>query len=175
VNARVQELRVSVAEILGHPGEYRDIRVDRPISGVRTALARLSEAPVRADLRAESVVEGILMTGPVRAGSVLSCARCLDEFESEVRLEVCELFASPGHEASVEDEAYRIRGKEVDLEPMLRDALTLALPLHPLCREECRGLCPRCGRRLDVGTCDCFQEETDPRWAELDALREKLS
>jgi uncharacterized protein len=171
----VQELRVSVAEILGYPGEYRDIRLDRPISGVRTALARVTEGPVHAELRAESVVEGILMTGTVRAGTVLSCARCLDEFPSQVGLELCELFAGPGHESSVEDEAYRVEGKEVDLEPMLRDALTLALPLHPLCREDCPGLCARCGRRLDVGTCDCFQEETDPRWAELDALREKLS
>jgi uncharacterized protein len=171
----VQELRVSVAEILGYPGEYRDIRIDRPISGVRTALARVTDAPVHAELRAESVVEGILLTGTVRAGSTLSCARCLDEFASEVGLELCELFAAPGHEPSVEDEAYRVEGNEVDLEPMLRDALTLALPLHPLCREECPGLCARCGRRLDVGSCDCFQEETDPRWAELDALREKLS
>jgi uncharacterized protein len=171
----VQELRVSVAEILGYPGEYRDIRLDRPISGVRTALARVTDAPVHAELRAESVVEGILMTGSVRAGTTLSCARCLDEFPSEVGLELCELFAGPGHEPSVEDEAYPVEGKEIDLEPMLRDALTLALPLHPLCREECPGLCARCGRRLDVGSCDCFQEETDPRWAELDALREKLS
>jgi uncharacterized protein len=171
----VQELRVSVAEILGSPGEYRDIRLDRPISGVRTALARVTDAPVHAELRAESVVEGILMTGTVRAGTTLSCARCLDVFPSEVGLELCELFAAPGHEPSVEDEAYRVEAKEIDLEPMLRDALTLALPLHPLCREECPGLCARCGRHLDVGSCDCFQEETDPRWAELDALREKLS
>jgi uncharacterized protein len=171
----VQELRVSVAEILGYPGEYRDIRLDRPISGVGTALARVTEGPVHAELRAESVVEGILMTGTVRAGTTLSCARCLDEFPSEVGLELCELFAGPGHEPSVEDEVYRVDGKEIDLEPMLRDALTLALPLHPLCREECPGLCARCGRRLDVGSCECFQEETDPRWAELDALREKLT
>jgi uncharacterized protein len=171
----VQELTFSVAEILGHPGEYRDIRVDRPISGVRTALARLTEAPVSAELRAESVVEGILVTGRVRADTVLSCARCLDEFPSQVGLELCDLFAGPGHESSVEDEAYLIRGTEIDLEPMLRDALTLALPLHPLCREECPGLCARCGRRLDEGSCDCFEDETDPRWAELDALREKLS
>jgi uncharacterized protein len=174
-NARVQELNVSVAEILGRPGEYRDLRVDRPLPGVRTALARLAEGPVRADLRAESVVEGILITGRVRAGTVLSCARCLEEFPSRLGLELCELYAGPGHESSAEDEAYRVRGREIDLEPMLRDALTLALPLHPLCREDCPGLCPSCGRRLDVGTCDCFQDEADPRWAELDALREKLS
>ena len=171
----MQELRVSVAEILGYPGECRDIRLDRPISGVRTALARVTEGAIHAELRAESVVEGILVTGTVRAETTLSCARCLDEFPSEVGPELCELYAGPGNEPSVEDEAYRVEGNEVDLEPMLRDALTLALPLHPLCREECPGLCARCGRRLDVGSCDCFQDETDPRWAELDALREKLS
>ena len=56
-------------------------------------------------------------------------------------------------------------------EPMLRDALTLALPLNPVCKEDCKGLCAHCGNEMTSETCDCTQETTDPRWAELDVLR----
>ncbi|MGH2730855.1 MAG: YceD family protein, partial [Actinomycetota bacterium] len=54
------------------------------------------------------------------------------------------------------------------------DALTLALPLNPVCRASCKGLCAHCGADLNRGPCNCAAEETDPRWAPLAALRERL-
>jgi uncharacterized protein len=57
---------------------------------------------------------------------------------------------------------------------MLRDAVTLALPLRPLCREDCKGLCARCGNDLNAGPCDCGGDDIDPRWEALAALRERL-
>jgi uncharacterized protein len=89
-----------------------------------------------------------------------------------VEVEVCELYTAPGHEA--EDDAYRVGGTEIDLEPMLRDALTLALPLNPVCREDCAGLCAHCGKDLNEGACDCVEDTTDPRWEALASLRAKL-
>jgi uncharacterized protein len=171
-SARVQELRISVAELLGHPGALRDLQLRAPMEGVATALAWVTEAPVRADLRAESVMEGILITGRVRATTGTRCARCLVEFPSSVDLEVCELFAASGHAGEEDD--YRVSGTEVDLEPMLRDALTLALPLHPLCRQGCKGICARCGADLNAGECACTDEHADPRWAPLESLRAQL-
>jgi uncharacterized protein len=107
---------------------------------------------------------------------VLECARCLKEFDSSVDLDVCELFLAPDADVDVEDkESYRIAGSDLDLEPMLRDAVTLSLPLNPLCKEDCKGMCARCGRDLNLGDCDCTEDNTDPRWAELDALRDRLS
>lgn len=169
----VGDLKVSVAEILGRPGEYRDVRVASELEGVETALARLDPHEVRGDLRAESVVEGILVTGRVEARTALECSRCLESFSGDVQVEVCEMFVAPGHEGA-DDDAYPVTGTEVDLEPMLRDAVTLALPLKPLCREACEGLCPTCGKRRDEGPCECREDETDPRWAALSALREQL-
>ena len=169
----VGDLKVSIAEILGHPGEYRDVRVASELEGVATALARLDPPEVRGDLRAESVVEGILVTGRVEAETALECSRCLKQFSGQLDVRVCEMFVAPGH-VHPDDDAYLVSGTEVDLEPMLIDAVTLALPLNPLCEEACEGLCPTCGERRDLGPCDCHEDETDPRWAALSALKEKL-
>lgn len=164
---------LSVADILGRPGAYRDFVIDHPIEGVDTALAHLDPGPAHAALRAESVVEGILVTGSIEANTNLECARCLKAFRGEVGLEVCELFVAPGHEGA-DDDAYRVSGTDIDLEPMVRDAVVLALPLKPLCDEACSGLCARCGRALTNGSCDCEEEELDPRWAALSQLRDRI-
>jgi len=168
----VADLTVSVAEILGRPGAYRDFRVSGSLEGAGVALAQLEADSLAAELRAESVIEGVLITGRVQGTTVLTCARCLKDFRAPVEVEVCELFAGPGHEEDDPD-AYRVGGPDLHLEPMLRDVVTLALPLNPHCAEGCVGLCPRCGREL--GNCSCEVEERDPRWAGLDALRERLS
>ena len=170
----MQDFKVSVSEILGHPGLYRDITVRLPLPGVGNALARVTRGPVEARLRAESVVEGILVTGPVQASVGYECARCLTPVTTDVALDLCELYVAPGHEAPPEEESYEVRGQEIDLEPMLRDNIALALPLNPVCRGDCRGMCAGCGRDLNQGPCDCSEEDMDPRWAELAALRDKL-
>jgi uncharacterized protein len=139
----VPHLKVSVAEILNRPGEYRDLDVRPAFEDVQTELARLEAGPLESRLRAESVVEGVLVTGRVAGGASLKCARCLEPFEGSVELDVCELFTTPGHELP-EEEAYKVQGSEIDLEPMLRDALLLALPLNPIHDENCRGLCADC-------------------------------
>jgi uncharacterized protein len=170
----VQDLRLSVAEILGRPGEYRDVTVRRPLDGIRIPLAQLGPRGIQGELRIESVIEGVLVSGRVRGDAVLQCARCLEEFDSEVTLRVTELFAGPGHEASDDEDVYQVEGMEIDLEPMVRDAVTLALPLNPLCKQNCQGLCATCGTDLNQGTCDCKEEDFDPRWAALSDLRQRL-
>lgn len=167
----MQDLKLSVAEILGRPGEYRDVVVSERLGGMTTAVAT-ADAPVEAALRVESVVEGVLVSGGVSTPAVLHCARCLASFRSALTFRVCELFVGRSHDSG--EELYRIKGTEIDLEPMLRDAVALALPLRPLCRDDCRGLCAHCGRDLNESDCDCTEDEIDPRWAELSALRAKL-
>jgi uncharacterized protein len=170
----VRDFTASVAEILGKPGHYRDIKVSRPLPGVRTHLARLDGSPLTGDLRAESVVEGILMTGRVEGRVQLTCARCLEDFEASLSADLCELFVAPGHEVPEGEETYEVKGLEIDLEPMLRDALTLSLPLNPLHAEDCKGLCAHCGKDLNAGECSCVEDDVDPRWAALEGLRDKL-
>ncbi len=137
-------------------------------------MARLHD-DIDAELRAESVVEGVLVTGDVTGVAVLQCARCLKQLPSRVSVDVCELYYGPGHQPPKDEDAYSVTGVEIDLEPMLRDAIALALPLNPVCSEDCKGLCARCGKDLNLDDCTCTEVEGDPRWAALDALRDKLA
>jgi uncharacterized protein len=164
-----------VAEILGRPGNYRDLLVAGPLAAAGNALARVGKAPVKGRLRAESVMEGVLVTGKVEADIELDCARCLTTTHSALELDICELYVAPGHEVPPEEDSYKVDGLEVDLEPMLRDAVTLALPLNPICREDCKGLCGGCGKDLSEAVCTCVEEDLDPRWAALAELRDKLA
>jgi uncharacterized protein len=170
----VQETIVSVAEIVGRPGEYRDVFVSPTIEGVGTALAALDESPVAASLRVESVVEGVLVTGSAEGHATLECARCATTFARAVSVQICDLFTDARSPDVSEEEAYPMDGVVIDLEPLLRDALALALPLNPLCTDGCRGLCVHCGRDLNRGPCLCGEETPDPRWAPLGALRARL-
>ena len=171
----MQDFTVPVAHLLGHPGEHKDIEASGALPGVGTSLAHVTEEPVKATLRLESVVEGILVTGEVHAQALIECSRCLERMISGVDMRVVELFVAPGHEEAADEDAYRISGSEIELEPMIRDAIGLDLPLNPLCDESCKGLCPRCGHNLNAEACTCVEDEVDPRWAPLADLRERLA
>lgn len=122
------------------------------------------------DVRLESVVEGILVSGTASAPVSGECSRCLDPLSDRLEVAVSELFAYPDSatdDTTDPDEVSRVVDELVNLEPVVRDAVILALPQVPLCREDCPGLCPDCGaRRAEVGT-DHRHETMDPRWAAL--------
>jgi uncharacterized protein len=127
-------------------------------------------APVELHLRLESVMEGVLVTGEVDAPVTGQCARCLEPVEDTLHLDVQELFAYEGsttEATSEEDEVRRIDGERLDLAPLVRDAVVLALPLSPTCTPDCSGLCVDCGQRLDDLPADHSHEVLDPRWAGL--------
>jgi len=131
-------------------------------------------APVQLEVRLEAVTEGVYVSGTVRAPLVGECARCLDPLTDEVDAEIAELFAYPDSltdETTEADELPRVVGEQVDVEQVVRDAVVLGLPLSPLCREDCPGLCPDCGQRRAELAPDHGHERLDPRWA---ALRERL-
>jgi uncharacterized protein len=123
------------------------------------------------DLRLESVVEGVLVSGTVTATAVGQCVRCLDDLRREVVVDVQQLYAYPGHAgADAEDEEVdELEGDFIDFLPVLRDAVVLALPFQPVCREDCPGLCSECGAHL-ADDPDHHHEQVDPRWAALQSL-----
>ena len=112
-----------------------------------SGLVRVPEgAELALEVRLEEVTEGVLVTASVTAPLAGECARCLDEFTSSMRVGFLELFTAGGEAG--DDDGYRLDGDMLDLEPALRDALVLDLPLSPLCAPDCAGLCARCGIRL---------------------------
>jgi uncharacterized protein len=129
-------------------------------------------APVDLHLRLESVMEGVLVSGTVDVPVTGQCARCLDPLEDTLELDVQELYAYEGsttEATSGEDEVRRIEGDSIDLAPLVRDAVVLALPLSPTCTPDCAGLCVDCGERLDDLPPDHSHEVIDPRFAGLAA------
>jgi uncharacterized protein len=156
---------IDVRDLLAHPGSSTTSTVREPLEGLRTELVVLDEAtPVEGDLLLESVVEGIYVRGRVRAPMAFRCARCLRSFTEPVQAEVEELFV---REPDPEGDDYRLDPEgALDPEPMVRDALGLAIPFAPLCRSDCAGLCERCGADRNTGACSCA-EPTDVRWAPL--------
>jgi len=134
-------------------------------------------SPVEFDLRLEAVMEGVLVTGSAAAGLEGECARCLDPIDDDIDVTFQELFVyddqshAPADDA-LDDEASRLEGDLLDLEPLLRDAVVLALPFQPLCEDDCPGLCVECGARLADDPDHAHEAPIDPRWAGLVELRQ---
>jgi len=98
-----------------------------------------------------------------------TCARCLETYPFRIDHDFS-FVAKPA--SGDEDRALSFySGDEIDLSPLVREELLLSLPTRPLCREDCPGLCPRCGKNRDAGSCSCVDEWVDPRLAPLRELK----
>lgn len=164
-------LVTDVADLIALPGSTKLVRVSAPLEGLGVDLARIpAGAELGLDLRLDSIVEGIHVSGRVGGPVLVSCRRCVAELERDLDVEVEEIF-----EYAPEDEdAYRVAGEAVDLEPMVRDAVMLALPMNPLCKEDCRGLCPICGEDLNARECGHDRSVPEVRWEPLKQLRQRM-
>jgi uncharacterized protein len=88
-----------------------------------------------------------------------------------IQVELEERFQLPPVDRDQGDEVFPIEADHhIDLEPVLRELIILATPMHAVCREDCLGLCPECGQNLNEGPCDCRPDDVDPRLAVLKAL-----
>ncbi|RKR90705.1 uncharacterized protein BDK92_5086 [Micromonospora pisi] len=128
------------------------------------------------DLSLQSVSEGVYVSGTVSGAVQGECGRCLRQIDDSLVVQIQELYAyadSTTDETTEEDEVGRMQGDLIDLEPTLRDAVVLALPTNPLCREDCPGLCIECGVHWDELPADHSHEQVDPRWAGLSQLTRK--
>jgi uncharacterized protein len=134
-------------------------------------------AELDVDLRLEAVHEGVLVTGTASAPVSGECARCLEPVASSVEASFQELYHyEPSPEEADEDDELLLEGDLLDLEPVLRDAVVLALPLSPLCSDDCAGLCPDCGVRLaDAGPGHQHDGAILPQWEALRQLNSTIT
>jgi len=164
---------------------------------LRLELIRVPEgADVALEVRFEAVSEGVLATGTAIAPLEGECARCLTPLTSSVTVRFQELFLygdgrhnrhdkhdkhdryekNDEQEEQDDEGLYHLDGDLLDLEPAFRDAVVLALPMSPLCREDCPGLCVDCGVPLaDAGPDHRHEGAVDPRWAALEQLGDQAS
>jgi uncharacterized protein len=166
---------VPVGSLLRHVGTSREVAFAAPFdpdgSLAATAPGAAEVVPgadVEVRLVLASFLGGVTATGTVVAPWRAACRRCAKAVHGVLDVRVAERFRPS---ATVDDEdAYPLEHEEVDLGDLVRDAVVLELPLAPLCRADCAGLCATCGADRNDGPCGC-RPDADPRWATLDALR----
>lgn len=154
------DLTVDVQGLAGHPGAIRTVSGRRPVS------LRLGDVTVDGVMEVEGTVrgtvDGVIADFEATAPAHLVCVRCLTEWDAAVSA------AGTQHFSPIPDEdGYRIEDGLVDLAGPATDELSLGLPAVPLCREDCRGLCPICGTDLNMDPCDGHGEESDSPFAVL--------
>ena len=160
--------------------------IDAPVDlGIQGVIGVPQGAPVELELRLESVMEGVLVTGTARAKAQGECVRCLEPLELDLEADFQEMFsypdaddrgrvkAEPADDAEEDEDRLFLEDGLFDLEPLLRDAVVLALPMQPVCQDDCPGLCSECGARL-ADDPDHHHDAVDIRWAALQGLAGSL-
>ena len=158
-----------VFEIMHRPGQMRERQVDVPVADDmgNAMIAVKAGTEVHLDVRLESLHDGILVSGSGDTVADGECGRCLIEVELPVEVEFQELFAYSPEDAV----DYTVHDDHVDCEPVVRDAVVLALPFQPVCRDDCPGLDPETGEKLSGRAEQKQREVIDPRWAALEGFR----
>jgi uncharacterized protein len=129
-----------------------------------------SEVAVAGTLRVDNLESRFVLRGELAARGEVTCDRCLGRFALgfDVPVQIV-ILCDAGSQEDDEGDTPVIhqRQGEVDLTDALREAVALAVPLQRICRDDCRGLCATCGNDRNRETCDCQQDDSDPRWAGL--------
>ncbi|WP_030649133.1 MULTISPECIES: YceD family protein [Streptomyces] len=190
-NARLDHrnpLVIDTHELGRRPGALQRLtrEVDAPRDlGIQGVVGVPEGAPMELELRLESVMEGVLVTGTARATAEGECVRCLEPVELELEADFQEMFsypdaddrgrviAEPGDDAEDDEDRLFVEDGLIDLEPVLRDAVVLALPMQPVCQEDCPGLCSECGARL-ADDPDHHHDAVDIRWAALQGFADSF-
>jgi uncharacterized protein len=159
---------VDVADLIHRPGARRTDQRSGPTAAMRVAETDVEEgATLTVEVKFEPVGSGVLATGSATVEWKSVCGRCANPITGVSKCEFQEEFDS---NPAVDADTYPMKQDQVDLELVSREAILLGLPLAPLCREDCAGLCITCGADLNDGACSCVPSTADPRWAALDTL-----
>ena len=172
-------LAFNVAQLLKEPtGSIRIHHLDDDVSSLVRDAKIVS--PLNGDLVFTRTGEGVLVTGRLTTSGRAVCRRCAGDFVANIELDLEETFmmthdVSTGARLeikadSVNEENLIDEWHMLDLSEIMRQNLVLAMPPFPVCRQECKGLCPHCGHDLNEGPCDCADEEINPQWSALARL-----
>jgi len=168
-------MQINVAQLLRSPiGSTRDYEVKQVIDVTGDGKGSLVQGKVRL-MRTD---RGILVKGRLDTEVELTCSRCLSLFGCPLALDIEEEYfpttdVFSGAPLPLPDEfgCFTIdEHHELDLTEAILQYALLTMPMKPLCREDCAGLCPHCGHNLNLGACNCPPQEADPRWSELSRL-----
>lgn len=145
----MNELRINVTELLNNLGKELKLTKEKEFSPIQTSFREINFAkPLKFNLTLRNIGYGLLTKGEISSELKLTCSRCLEDFVTPFQVEVEEVFRP-------EEEVLKIVSGTIDLGPLTEQTFVLNLPLKTLCRDNCLGLCPRCGKNLNKGKCNC--------------------
>lgn len=126
-------------------------------------------SPLEGTFSATRTSEGIYLSGRLTSNIPIECVRCLEEMNLPAQLKIDDLFYYPPHTAPAGE--YTVgEDRFLDLAPLVRELSLLEVPMQPICKADCQGLCDHCGQNLNDGACECKVEDIDPRFAALKEL-----
>lgn len=168
-------MKLIISEI---PEEGLDLSLDN-LSLISKAVSIIS--PVKGELRIDKLGAEVLIKGYTSTEIELTCSRCLNNFKKEVNLDIAITY-HPLSELK-RDEVYELHddemevdfysGDEIDIDNLIEEEIILSIPMKPLCSEECKGLCPKCGVDLNIASCGCSDQVIDERFEILKKLLKK--
>lgn len=176
-------MKLDLNEVVSHLGKHISYEIDEPpIEDSESGLKCVE--PIRGKATFSNTGRHVVVRGSFAAAVEVECARCLGKYQVQIEVPIEENFLIPGHVLEVveEEEEEESLGEEpeplfeeniLDLTELLRQNILLAMPIKPICSEECKGLCPTCGRNLNEGLCGCPQDIGGSAFAGLASLLEE--
>ncbi|MHB8985177.1 MAG: YceD family protein [Eubacteriales bacterium] len=162
-------LQMNVARLKHSPGNSASFNLCEEIPPMEMQGEKVAFAgPVRAPLTAVNTGGALKVEGSASGSLRLTCGRCLEPFDLPFTVPVEEVYAFTAEKPP--ENAVAFTGDFIDVTPEVYNSILLAMPMKAVCREDCPGLCPRCGQKLADGPCGCGDDETDPRLAALKKL-----
>lgn len=166
-------MQVNIHAIREQKGGQLPIEGETKSPPLEVAGGEIQCSPVRVHGTVTHTGKGYLVQVRLRCEARLECTRCLSPFVLPIDRPMQEMYYPDrlrGQHPEGDDVANWFSGDVLDLSEAIREHLQLALPMKRLCREDCRGLCPTCGKNLNEGPCDCRRTGVDERWAALGRL-----
>ena len=164
---------LGLSKIIDSPGASVSFSTSVDLSDLRYGVSQPVTEPVRAEGTVRNTAGVLVMTGFIRTVIHGTCDRCASDFDREIEFPIDVVLVTELANEENEDEwVFPLEGDSADLDDIVRTVFVLNLDSKLLCKEDCKGMCCRCGKNLNDGPCNC-QKELDPRFAALKQLLEK--
>ncbi len=163
-------MKINLGEIINYPGESVEFSYPLDVSDLKFSAVESFNKPVMVTGMVENRAGVLTVTGKLDTEITCLCARCLKRFTKPIEFAINAYLAEELQDEDSED-IYLLDGDFVDMDEIATTVLVLGMDQRFLCKEDCKGLCPKCGKNLNDGPCDC-REDQDPRLAVLRQLLE---
>lgn len=161
---------LDLSKIIDSPGASLPFQTSLDLSNLTFGGCKPAAEPVRAEGTVRNTAGVLLMNGQVMAHLAGVCDRCASEFQRDVTYPIEAVLVTEFTDEDNEDQwVFELDGNSADLEDIVRTVFVLSMDSKLLCREDCKGLCCRCGANLNNGPCSC-EKDLDPRFAVLKQL-----